>query len=224
MPRIAAICEAHGARLIEDCAQSHGAMIGDRKAGTFGDLATFSFYPTKNLGAVGDGGGVFTRDADLEEQLRLLKNYGWRTRYVSEIPGRNSRLDEIQAAVLNVKLPHLDEANARRREIASQYMERLAGADLTLPGVRDGVTHVWHQFAVRVADRDRVRAALLEKDIVCGLLYPVPIHHQPAYLDLSVSLPVSEKACAEVLCLPCYTGLFPEDVDRVSAALREQTG
>ena len=223
MPRIVEMCAAHDARVVEDCAQSHGAAIGGRKAGTFGDIASFSFYPTKNLGALGDGGAVFTRDAELDEQVRLLKNYGWRTRYVSEIPGRNSRLDEIQAAVLNVKLPHLDEANAFRANVASRYAEQLRDANVRLPYVRDGVTHVWHQFAVRVKERDRVRAALLEEDIVCGILYPVPIHHQPAYLDLPLSLPVSEKACAEVLCLPCYTGLSFEDVDRVSAAVREHT-
>jgi dTDP-4-amino-4,6-dideoxygalactose transaminase len=219
MPRIIEICAAHDARVVEDCAQSHGATIGGRKAGSFGDLAAFSFYPTKNLGAMGDGGGIFTRSSELDEDVRLLRQYGWRTRYVSEIPGRNSRLDEFQAAVLNVKLPALDEANAYRRQIAQWYTAKLRDSRITLPVAREGVDHVYHQYAIRIQGRDRVREALGHEGIACVPLYPVPIHHQPAYLDLSISLPVSEKACAEILCLPCYPGLEMEDVDRVCERL-----
>lgn len=219
MPRIGEICRSHGARVVEDCAQSHGATIDGRRAGAFGDLATFSFYPTKNLGAIGDGGAVFTRNPDLEEEVRLLRQYGWRTRYVSEIPGRNSRLDELQAAVLNAKLPSLDEANAHRRRLAARYLDRLSGSRLTLPIVRKGVEPVWHQFAVRAKRRDDLRAALYGDGITCVPLYPVPIHHQRAYLDLATSLPVTERACAEVLCLPCHTGLGLNDIDRVSDAV-----
>lgn len=219
MTRICEISEAHGARVVEDTAQAHGAVIDGRKAGTFGDLSSFSFYPTKNLGALGDAGGIFTRDPELDEKVRLLRQYGWRTRYVSEIPGRNSRLDEIQAAVLRIKLPYLDDENAYRRGLAARYLERLADSRLTLPVVRPNAEHVWHQFAVRAPRRDALRAALADEGISTGLLYPVPIHHQPAYLDSELSLPITERACAEILCLPCHPGLDLDDVDRVSDAV-----
>jgi len=225
MPRIRQACERHGARLVEDCAQSHGAGVGGRRAGAWGDLAAFSFYPTKNLGALGDGGAVFTRDADLAERVRLLRQYGWRTRYVSEIPGRNSRLDELQAAILRVKLRSLDAENARRRRLAERYMHRLASAPLVLPARPRDVEPVYHQFAVRTPARDAIRSALLEHGIACAVLYPVPVHWQPAWLDASLSLPVSERACAEVLCLPCHAALQIEDADRVSdAVLKFTTG
>jgi dTDP-4-amino-4,6-dideoxygalactose transaminase len=224
MPRITTLCEAWGAKVVEDCAQSHGATIGGRKAGSFGDLAAFSFYPTKNLGAMGDGGGVFTRSAELDEKVRLLRQYGWRTRYVSEIPGRNSRLDEFQAAVLDVKLPSLDESNAYRRKIADRYSERLNGSGAVLPVPGPGVEHVYHQYAIRLERRDAIREAMMHDGITCVPLYPVPIHHQPAYLDQSVSLPVSERACASVLCLPCYPGLEMDDIDRVSERLLTHMG
>jgi dTDP-4-amino-4,6-dideoxygalactose transaminase len=215
MRQILEVCEAHDVRVVEDCAQSHGATLGGRKTGMFGDVAAFSFYPTKNLGALGDGGAVFTRDPDLADQVRLLRQYGWRTRYISEIPGRNSRLDEIQAAVLRTKLPMLDAHNAKRQAIAARYGERLAGSGLTLPAATSGALPVWHQYAVRIGDREELQAKLYEEGISCASLYPVPIHHQPAYLDRNVSLPITEKACAEVLCLPCHPGLGLDDVDRV---------
>lgn len=215
MRQILEVCEAHDVRVVEDCAQSHGATLGGRMTGMFGDIAAFSFYPTKNLGALGDGGAVFTRDPDRADQVRLLRQYGWRTRYISEIPGRNSRLDEIQAAVLRAKLPVLDEDNTKRQAIAARYSERLAGSGLTLPATTPGALPVWHQYAIRTPDREDLRAKLYEADISCASLYPVPIHHQPAYLDRSVSLPITEKACEEVLCLPCHPGLGIDDVDRV---------
>jgi dTDP-4-amino-4,6-dideoxygalactose transaminase len=219
MTRICEISEAHGARVVEDAAQAHGAMIDGRKAGTFGALSSFSFYPTKNLGALGDAGGIFTRDAELDEKVRLLRQYGWRTRYISEIPGRNSRLDEIQAAVLRIKLPYLDDENDYRRGLAARYLERLADSSVTLPVVRPNAEHVWHQFAVRSPRKETIRAALIDEGISTGLLYPVPIHHQPAYLDSGASLPITEKACAEVFCLPCHPGIDLDDVDRVSEAV-----
>jgi aminotransferase EvaB len=215
MRRILEVCEAHDVRVVEDCAQSHGATVGGRKTGMFGDIAAFSFYPTKNLGALGDGGAVFTRDPDRADQVHLLRQYGWRTRYISEIPGRNSRLDEIQAAVLRVKLPSLDDDNTKRQAIAARYGERLAGSGLTLPAATPGAQPVWHQYAVRTGDREELRAKLYEANISCASLYPVPIHHQPAYLDRNISLPITEQACAEVLCLPCHPGLGLDDVDRV---------
>lgn len=216
MPAIVAAARRHGAKVLEDCAQSHGATIAGRPAGTWGDAAAYSFYPTKNLGALGDGGAVFTRDAAVAERVRLLRQYGWRTRYVSEIPGRNSRLDELQAAVLRVQLRHLEAGNARRRELAARYLAQLAGAPVRLPAVAPGVVPVWHQFAVRTPRRDALLARLGEGGIRAGVLYPVPLYRQPAYADAALCLPHTEQACAEVLCLPVHPGLDLADVDRVA--------
>lgn len=216
MPAIVVAARRHGAKVLEDCAQSHGATVGGRLAGTWGEAAAYSFYPTKNLGALGDGGAVFTRDAAVAERVRLLRQYGWRTRYVSEIAGRNSRLDELQAAVLRVQLRHLEAGNDRRRTLAARYLERLAGTALQLPAVAAGVTPVWHQFTVRTARRDALLAYLAERGIRAGVLYPVPLYRQPAYADPALHLAHTERACAEVLCLPVHPGLEPADVDRVA--------
>jgi len=215
MPAILAAAARIGAKVVEDCAQAHGAAIGGRKVGTFGDFAAFSFYPTKNLGALGDGGAVFTRDGKLAGIVRQLRQYGWRERYVSEIHGRNSRLDELQAAILRVKLKHLDAENATRRRLADRYLARLENAKLRLPKVVTGQTHVFHQFTVRTPKREALRAYLLERGIGCGVLYPVPVHRQPAFADAGLLLPETERACAEVLCLPCHPALSTGDVDRV---------
>lgn len=219
LPRIVEVAAKHGALVIEDCAQSHGAAIGGRKTGTWGSLAAFSFYPTKNLGALGDAGAVFTRDEKLAAKVRSLRQYGWRTRYIAESEGRNSRLDEIQAAILRVKLPHLEAANAHRRTLAALYGQKLKGSRLTLPVSRAGITPVFHQFTVRLPEREALREALLQKGIQCGVLYPVPVHHQPAYRDAALSLPATERACAEVLCLPCHPALTELDIATISAAI-----
>jgi aminotransferase EvaB len=216
LPRIVEVAARHGAKVLEDCAQAHGARSHGRLAGAWGDLAAFSFYPTKNLGALGDGGAVFTRDASLAERVRLLRQYGWRTRYVAEIPGRNSRLDVLQAAILRVKLTALESENERRRTLAARYRERLAAAPVSLPVVADHAVPVYHQFVVRVAKREALRAHLQANDIVCGVLYPVPVYRQPAYADPAVNLPQTDLACEEVLCLPCHPGLTTGDVDRVA--------
>lgn len=216
MPEIVKAARRHGAKIVEDAAQSHGATIAGRKAGTWGDAAAYSFYPTKNLGALGDGGAVFTRDKDIAERVRLLRQYGWRQRYISEIPGRNSRLDELQAAILRVKLRHLDGENATRRALVSRYLQQLAGSPLRLPGVAAGAEPVWHQFAVRTPRREALQAHLASRDIHCGVLYPMPIHQQPAYADAAVHLPETEQACREVLCLPVHPALATGDIDRVS--------
>ncbi len=215
MPAIVELARRHGAKVIEDCAQAHGATVAGHKAGTWGDAAAYSFYPTKNLGALGDGGAVFTRDPGLAEQVRLLRQYGWRQRYVSELPGRNSRLDELQAAVLRVKLRHLDAENAARRRLAARYLKLLADGPLRLPATAADAEPVWHQFAVRTPRRDALQAHLASHDIGCGVLYPVALHHQPAYADPARHLPVTERACAEVLCLPVHPAVTTGDVDRV---------
>lgn len=217
---------AHGLRVIEDCAQAHGAEYRGRKAGTYGDLACFSFYPTKNLGALGDGGLVATADSALAERVRLLQVYGWRERYVSEIPGLNSRLDELQAALLRVKLRYLDAENARRRALAARYTAGLAGipADaLSLPQALDHGRHVYHLYVVRSPRRDDLMAWLRARDIGTAIHYPVPVHLQPAYERLGHrgSLPETERAAHEILSLPMYPELTDEEVDAVTAAIAE---
>lgn len=219
MPEILALAAANGARVIEDCAQAHGATYQGRKVGSWGDLAAFSFYPTKNLGAIGDGGAIVTNDAALAEKVTLVRQYGWKTRYVSEIPGRNSRLDELQAAILRVKLRYLDEENAARRALAERYLESLKDASVVLPGESKQAFAVYHQFTIRHPQREALKAHLQSQGIACGVLYPVPVHRQPAYAMPDLTLPVTERACAEVLCLPCHPGLTAGDIDRVSAAI-----
>lgn len=220
MPAIREVARARRLRIVEDCAQAHGARIGDHAAGTWGDLAAFSFYPTKNLGAFGDAGGVVGSDATLLERVRLLRQYGWRTRYVSDEHGRNSRMDELQAAILRVRLRRLEAENVFRSKLAEAYLTGLADLPLTLPKVASGRTHVWHQFVVRTPRREELKVFLAERGIVCGVLYPVPVHRQPAYAQ-EVSLPETERACAEVISLPLHLGLRTEDVERVIAAVRE---
>ena len=214
MPRIAEVAKKFGVKVVEDCAQAHGAVVAGRKAGAWGDAAAFSFYPTKNLGALGDGGAVFAPDEKVAERVRVLRQYGWRQRYLSEVAGRNSRLDEVQAAVLRVKLKYLEAENATRRELAGRYAENLESGAVRLPDVGAGIEHAWHQFAVRLPRREELKEFLAERGVVCGVLYPVPLHRQPAYAQ-ALSLPETERACAEVLCLPVHPGLRVADVDRV---------
>lgn len=216
MEAILRIARASAVWVVEDCAQAHGAVVGGRKVGMWGDAAAFSFYPTKNLGAMGDGGATMVHDATLADRVRQLRQYGWKERYVSEIPGRNSRLDELQAAILRVKLKYLEQENDMRRELARRYLERLRGSPLVLPLYREGELPVFHQFVVRTPKREQLRSFLLERGIGCGVLYPVPVHRQPSFAQPRLSLPATERACAEVLCLPCHPGLGVTDVDRVS--------
>jgi dTDP-4-amino-4,6-dideoxygalactose transaminase len=215
MPAIVTAAARVGAKVVEDCAQAHGAAIAGRKVGMFGDAAAFSFYPTKNLGALGDGGAVFVRDEKLAGTVRQLRQYGWRERYVSEMPGRNSRLDELQAAILRVKLKYLEAENATRRALAGRYLVRLEKAGLQLPHTAADQTHVFHQFTVRTPKREALRAYLLEQGISCGVLYPVPVHRQPAFADAALILPETERVCTEVLCLPCHPALTTGDIDSV---------
>lgn len=215
LPALTAIAQARGAVVVEDGAQSQGAAWAGRRAGTWGVAGATSFYPTKNLGALGDGGAVFTRDAAFAERVRELRQYGWKRRYVSETPGRNSRLDELQAAILRVKLRHLDAENAVRAAWARRYLAALRDARVRLPEVAAGAEPVWHQFTIRTPQREALQAQLAAAGIQAGVLYPVPVHRQPAYAQPAVALPVTERACAEVLCLPCHAGLTAADVDRV---------
>lgn len=210
MPEIKRIIEGRQIRIIEDCAQAHGAAIGGQQIGTFGDLACFSFYPTKNLGAIGDGGAVTTSDPDLAKQVRLLREYGWEEKFNSSQHGRNSRLDEIQAAILRVKLRHLDEFNAARKKIAKNYSEALTGIGLRLPACTQGYDHVYHQYVIRSERRDALLSSLKDRNILAGIHYPLPVHRQAAYASLVTcpgKLSQTESLCEQILSLPIYPEL-----------------
>jgi dTDP-4-amino-4,6-dideoxygalactose transaminase len=219
LPAIVALARAHGAKVVEDCAQAHGSKVGGRTAGTWGDAAAFSFYPTKNLGALGDAGAVASVDAAVVDKVRSLRQYGWRTRYVAEEHGRNSRLDELQAAILRVRLPRLDAENAHRARLAESYLTALRGGPVALPVVPPGREPTWHQFVVRTPGRDALRAHLDGLGIHGGVLYPVPVHQQPGYRQ-AVALPETERACREVLSLPLHGGIAVSDAARVIAAVQ----
>jgi dTDP-4-amino-4,6-dideoxygalactose transaminase len=219
---ILAIARRYDLALVEDCAQSHGATDNGQMTGAIGDIAAFSFYPTKNLGALGDGGAVVTSDANLAERVRLLREYGWRERYVSDIPGLNSRLDELQAAILRVKLRHLDADNALRRRLAAEYDRLLAKSGLALPQVRPGAMPVYHQYVVRTAGRDALQTHLRSRAIGALIHYPVPVHLQPAYagrLPGAAALPETETAARQVLSLPMFPELTGEQVRITAAAI-----
>ncbi len=214
---------ARGLKVIEDCAQAHGARYGGRLVGTFGDAAAFSFYPTKNLGALGDAGAVLTGDPEVAERLRLLRQYGWRQKYVSELHSTVTRVDELQAAVLTVKLAHLEEWNAARRRVAAHYRESLAGAQrILVPADDPGIHHVYHLYVIRTTARDSLRKHLDACAVGTDVHYPVPVHLQAPYAAFGGgvgSLPVTERLTGEVLSLPMYPQLSLEDVDEVAARI-----
>jgi dTDP-4-amino-4,6-dideoxygalactose transaminase len=224
LDRIVPLCREHGVALIEDCAQAHGARLHGQRVGTFGDAATFSFYPTKNLGALGDGGAVAVSDPLLAERIAALRQYGWHKHYISNEVGVNSRLDEIQAAILRVKLPHLDRQNARRAEIAAAYTAALAGGTLLPPRQSDGVSHVFHLYVTRSAHRDRLQARLKADGVGTGIHYPVPVHLQPAYAGRVALGPggcrETERTATEIVSLPVYPELTDLEIATICAALR----
>ncbi len=224
MPALAAIAQRHGLALIEDAAQAHGAEIDGRRVGSLGHAACFSFYPGKNLGAYGDGGAVTTGDEALAGRLRKLRDHGRVSKYVHDEIGYGHRLDALQAAILAAKLPHLDAANAARRRLAARYGELLAGSELVLPHVPQGVTPVWHLYVVRTARRDEVLAGLKAQGIEAGIHYPLPLHLQPAYRSLGLgsgAFPVAEAASQQVLSLPLFPEMTDAQQERVVAALVE---
>lgn len=227
MGAIAGVARRYDLRVIEDCAQSHGATFRGRRTGTLGDIGAFSFYPTKNLGALGDGGMVVTDDPDLAENVRLLREYGWKERYVSTVEGQNSRLDELQAAVLRVKLPFLDAENESRRGIAAIYESVLAGIGLLLPKTGSDVAHVFHQYVIRTPRRDALKAYLKERGIGTLIHYPVPVHLQPAYAGRSRGeehLPNTENIAGQILSLPMFPELREEQARIVAREIREWCG
>ena len=225
MTAILEIARENNLRVIEDCAQAHGAKIDGKTVGTFGDIAAFSFYPTKNLGAIGDGGAVLTNDVSLAQRVRELRQYGWRSRYISETTGMNSRLDELQAAILRVKLPHLQRANARRRALAAVYSATLKNSVVTPPSVRSGCEHVFHQYVIRSSKRDALADFLKSRGVPTAVHYPQPVHTQPAYLNRVTigagGLAESEQASREVLSLPMHGYLADEAVRFAAQQIRE---
>ena len=219
-----AIARAHGLRLLEDGAQAHGARYKDRRVGAHGDAVTWSFYPSKNLGALGDGGAVTTNDAALAKRIRTLGNYGSATRYVNVERGVNSRLDPLQAAVLRAKLPHLDEWNDRRRAIAGRYLAAFARMGIGLPQVPEWADPAWHLFVVTLTDRDAVQARLRAAGVETLIHYPIPPHRQQAYADLGLpagSFPIAEQLASQVLSLPIGPQMSDAEVEWVIAAVRE---
>ena len=225
MDGLKVLADEHNLLVIEDCAQAHGAEHKGRKVGTIGDIGAFSFYPTKNMGAYGDGGAVITSSLEYAERLEKLRNYGQTTRYRHHSRGTNSRLDEMQAAVLRVKLRHLDKHNKRRKEIAALYdanLHSVAG-----PPVLGDRRHVYHLYVIRDRDRDGLMTALQERGIGTLIHYPIPVHLQESHRDLSLpagSLPETEKAAREILSLPLYIGLGDEEVLRVCAEIEKLRG
>jgi dTDP-4-amino-4,6-dideoxygalactose transaminase len=225
---IMAACAGASIFVVEDCAQAHGAMLGGKRVGTLGKISAFSLYPTKNLGALGDGGMVATDDAVLADEVAALRQYGWKSRYVSDEVGVNSRLDELQAAILRVKLQHLDRQNARRGAIAAAYDAALAGTTVRPPARRAESTHVFHLYVIRVKQRAAVQEALRARGIGTAVHYPVPVHRQPAYLGRvalgTAGCRASEVAAEEVLSLPIFPEMTDQQVERVCSALGEVFG
>lgn len=213
------ICQRHNLKLIEDNAQAHGCSFGDRRTGSLGDAAGHSFYPTKNLGALGDAGAITTNDQRLSETLRALANYGSSEKYVFDFKGRNSRMDELQAAVLSVKLKHLDADNMRRKEIAQYYCRHISNALINIPASTER-GHVFHVFPVLTKERDRLQAFLEEEGIQTHIHYPTPPHLQKAYTEWNaLSFPVTEQIHREELSIPCHPAMTAEEMETVVRAL-----
>jgi len=224
MEAINKIAEGAGLFVLEDAAQAHGASVGGKRTGALGHAAAFSCYPTKNLGAMGDGGAVVTNDDALADELRKLRNYGSRVKYVHEIAGVNSRLDELQAALLDVKLPVLDDWNDRRRAIAARYSEALKDIDgLAIPRVPNGMEHVYHLYVVRTPRRDELHNYLKDRDVTTLIHYPTAPHAQGAYASLGLTdskLPIAARVAAQTLSLPIWPQMPHESVDEVVSHIR----
>lgn len=222
MDKVLAVAEKYGLKVIEDCAQAHGAKYRGKRVGSLGDAAAFSFYPGKNLGALGDGGAVVTDDEALYQKIKALANYGSDKKYHHVYKGINSRLDELQAAVLDVKLPYLDADNALRRKIAAYYRSHIVNPLITLPQTYDEEAAVWHVFAVRTRERDRFQNFLNERGIQTIIHYPTPPHKQPAYREWNErSYPVSEKIHREIISLPISPVMSAAEVEYVTETVND---
>lgn len=218
MKPITDLCKKYNLRLVEDCAQSHGAKFNGQMTGTFGDIGCFSFYPSKNLGAFGDAGAIVTNDEKIAEDVRVFRNYGSEKRYYNRVVGTNSRLDEIQAGLLRVRLSHLPELEAEKKNICNRYLNELTNKNIELPKIREGATHIWHQFVIRCERRDELMNYLNEKGIGTIIHYPIPPHLSEAYQYLGQkegALPITEEYAKTVLSIPLYNGMTKEELDYV---------
>lgn len=224
MDEVVALCRKYDLKLIEDCAQSHGANFKNQMTGTFGDIGCFSFYPSKNLGAFGDAGAIVTNHEEIARAMRIYRNYGSEKRYYNMVVGANSRLDELQAGLLRVKLLHLEEVTKERQEIAEKYLKSICNKKIILPSVRDNCSHVWHQFVIRCKTRDELVQYLEERKIGTIIHYPIPPHLSEAYSYLGFhkgDYPVTEEYADTVLSIPMYIGITGEEQQRVIDALNE---
>ena len=222
MDIIMEIARKHNLRVVEDCAQSHGARFRGKMTGTFGDIGCFSFYPSKNLGAFGDGGAIVTDDSSIADDVRIFRNYGSEKRYYNKVVGTNSRLDELQAGLLRVRLSHMQELEEEKRKICSRYLAELCHPDIILPDTREGATHIWHQFVIRTEQRQELIDYLNRKEIGTIIHYPIPPHLSEAYQYLNVcrgSLPVTEHYAETVLSIPLYNGMTDEEQNFVIDAI-----
>ncbi len=227
MDRIAKICKKHHLRLVEDCAQSHGACFQGQMTGTFGDIGCFSFYPSKNLGAFGDGGAIITNDENIARDMRIYRNYGSEKRYYNKVVGANSRLDELQAGLLRVRLSHLGQLEKERVQIAGRYTSKLRNPLLILPQVREGATSVWHQYVIRCEAREDLIRYLDEREIGTIIHYPIPPHLSEAYAGLGYregAFPITEHYAKTVLSIPMYNGMTEEEQETVIQALNQFAG
>ena len=222
MDTIMETARKHNLRVVEDCAQSHGARFRGKMTGTFGDIGCFSFYPSKNLGAFGDGGAIVTDDSSIADDVRIFRNYGSEKRYYNKVVGTNSRLDELQAGLLRVRLAHMQELEEEKRKICSRYLAELCHPDIILPDTREEATHIWHQFVIRTEQRQELIDYLNRKEIGTIIHYPIPPHLSEAYQYLNVcrgSLPVTERYAETVLSIPLYNGMTDEEQDFVIDAI-----
>lgn len=222
MDKVADLCQKYGLRLVEDCAQSHGSEYNGRTTGTFGDIGCFSFYPSKNLGCFGDGGAVVTNDERIASDIKMYRNYGSEKRYYNKVVGVNSRLDEIQAGLLRVRLKHMEELTEERRELAGNYLDGLKNKKISLPRQRNNATHVWHQFVIRTKNRQKLIDYLNSLEIGTIIHYPIPPHLAEAYQYLGLragDLPLTEEYADEVLSIPMYNGMTPEEQGCVIEAI-----
>lgn len=222
MDPIVTLCRKHGLKLVEDCAQSHGARYKGRMTGGFGDIGCFSFYPSKNLGGFGDGGAIVTNDAGIAESMRIYRNYGSEKRYYNKVVGANSRLDEMQAGLLRVRLKHMEEITEERRRLAARYHEALCNKAILLPQIREESDSVWHQYVIRCEERDRLKTYLEERGIGSIIHYPIPPHLSEAYKYLGYekgSFPRTEHYADTVLSIPMYNGMTVQEQECVIEAL-----
>ena len=224
MKPIMEIVKKYNLKLVEDCAQSHGACFEGQMTGTFGDIGCFSFYPSKNLGAFGDAGAIVTNNAKIAEDVRIFRNYGSEKRYYNKVVGANSRLDEIQAGLLRVRLQHLDELAEEKKNICERYLREIKNDKVVLPTIREGATHIWHQFVLHCDKRDELMKYLEEKEIGTIIHYPIPPHLSEAYAYLGYKegdFPITEKYANEVLSIPLYNGMTEEEQTYIINAINE---